>query len=798
MAAAIAEFVAGAFDTTTKVNQLKTLLQAHSGEAQIDLVTALITSLGTIPPADGVRYLAMCMVVAKDALLKALGRGDVLAAGLYGAGPKASAVADLAATVLPRDPASAQVLEFVGLSMWPSLARLHGKFAWEDLPPSPARAGAVRLWTKRPELGPPKASAGTLALWLAQAQGLETEKPKLYSAVRECWQTSEASLTTQVEDAVGALLQRPGDAALSEQRMAEIAASEQPHGSSPWACCLFAQGVGAAAIQIAEPTLSSPAGRGALLLAWSALHAATVAAVMGIAELPEGFHESLQLLGDLAAVFAEKRCWQLCAAVMLCTVLRWPRLLTGTRTVLMEGLLRRVLKRLPEDVPQSPLSSVMPLILAAVPRADDGEVAADPLLALAQELCSSQSKPAAGLRNLGNTCYLNSFLQALALTESFVTDLLTLFPPLSSGVGDTAPVPANALPPKGAAVRRSLGKVLLKLSALKRSVSPTVLATMTPFGLRGQQQDVTELARWLLEQCGDAEVAASLTGRTFGISTQTTVSCASCGHQQARLESLADLCLPIATEKEKEVKDDAIPDQVMGNTTPRQLSVTHLLQAALAEEALPDYRCDGCGAASSSSKRMEVLKPPEHLILTLSRFAFTQAGGQEKLDVPVRVEQELQLPFASAAAGGGESYSLYAVVTHAGSTPHSGHYVCLGRASDKPDDAWRCFDDSSVRALQDPMTEDGLHSLVNGGSTAYVLLYRRVSGTRPTARRVPKLLVAEAVLEELSENTYDTPSTSSSSSGPAPASYGPSLGNGGGQDPGPGTGFDPGGGSWVC
>ncbi|CAK0816781.1 unnamed protein product, partial [Prorocentrum cordatum] len=104
--------------------------------------------------------------------------------------------------------------------------------------------------------------------------------------------------------------------------------------------------------------------------------------------------------------------------------------------------------------------------------------------------------------------------------------------------------------------------------------------------------------------------------------------------------------------------------------------VASLLRAYLGEEALPGYRCDACGEAGTSRRRWRVARPPEQLVVTLNRFAFTASGGQEKVDAHVAASKVLDLPVAD---GDGRetsaAYSLYAIVNHIGSSPRCGHYI---------------------------------------------------------------------------------------------------------------------------
>lgn len=67
------------------------------------------------------------------------------------------------------------------------------------------------------------------------------------------------------------------------------------------------------------------------------------------------------------------------------------------------------------------------------------------------------------------------------------------------------------------------------------------------------------------------------------------------------------------------------------------------------------------------------------------------------------------------------NYELFAIVTHKGRNPDSGHYVGWTK-SPKDDDTWYCFDDTTVEECK---TENIL--LLKGGGDldmAYLLLYR--------------------------------------------------------------------------
>jgi len=403
-----------------------------------------------------------------------------------------------------------------------------------------------------------------------------------------------------------------------------------------------------------------------------------------------------------------------------------------------------------------------------------------------------------------------------------MSDLFTLFPPLLpavDGASDAASVALDhaSLPATGAAVRATLAQALTRLFLARRPVSPAAFAAGSCFGLSGQQQDVTELARWLFERLGEPDKEGSLLERSFGGRSHVSIRCGSCQHLQERPEAFSDLCLSMVMPGSSTATAAARDNAASGSSTvaveeqPQfsATSTTDLLHAYLQEETLAGYRCDSCGATDSSFRRCEITRPPQQLVVTLNRFAYTKRGGQEKVDTHVVVDMSLRLPLkpTSASAQGMEQpvacYSLYAIVTHAGSTPHSGHYICLGRSSEvstgnADEGIWRRFDDSTVSTLPGTMTQEALNQLANGAATAYMLFYRRCDdGARPAApRRLPSRFFAESVLAELPDDAGEGYGGNVSVVAPPP----PPLGGTG--DP-PGMHSSPGGplgggGGWVC
>ncbi|CEM30520.1 unnamed protein product [Vitrella brassicaformis CCMP3155] len=115
-----------------------------------------------------------------------------------------------------------------------------------------------------------------------------------------------------------------------------------------------------------------------------------------------------------------------------------------------------------------------------------------------------------GLQNVGNTCYLASFLQALFLTEPFTARLFKDINQRGRGRGGgVAGVGLGVgVGEAGRHMDMGLESLLgylfggLHLST-RLYLNPRMIAERTPFGV-GLQQDVTELARWMWDALGGA------------------------------------------------------------------------------------------------------------------------------------------------------------------------------------------------------------------------------------------------------------------------------------------------------
>ncbi|XP_070849893.1 ubiquitin carboxyl-terminal hydrolase 47-like [Chaetodon trifascialis] len=123
--------------------------------------------------------------------------------------------------------------------------------------------------------------------------------------------------------------------------------------------------------------------------------------------------------------------------------------------------------------------------------------------------------------------------------------------------------------------------------------------------------------------------------------------------------------------------------------------------------------CMRCNKKQDADFGCEITQSPEILTLLLKRFSFDHKHGRYvKLDSKVEVPQTLDMKDCK--------YDLYALVHHFG-TLTGGHYTAQIRSFENNE--WYCFDDSVVKRIRTPFGA-GKKSL--SSYTAYLLMYRKV------------------------------------------------------------------------
>ncbi|XP_050183391.1 ubiquitin carboxyl-terminal hydrolase 42-like [Myiozetetes cayanensis] len=281
----------------------------------------------------------------------------------------------------------------------------------------------------------------------------------------------------------------------------------------------------------------------------------------------------------------------------------------------------------------------------------------------------------AGLRNVGNTCFLNAVLQCLTYT-----------PPLANYL----------LSREHSQTCRQRGFCMMCImevhvnKVLHSSVSAILpLAVLRGFRFIGEhfqlgrEEDahdflcctVNAMQRACLSASNDLDLSSQSTTivhQIFGGLLRSRVICFSCKAISDSYEAFLDVPLDIkaASSLTAALEDFVTPEQLDGENC---------------------FTCSKCEKKVAASKRFTVHCAPKVLTVCLKRFdCFTGSKISKIVEYPEHLDLR---PYMSQDNGDPLLYSLYAVLVHSGVNCLGGHYFCYTKASNG---LWYRMDDESV------------------------------------------------------------------------------------------------------
>lgn len=360
-----------------------------------------------------------------------------------------------------------------------------------------------------------------------------------------------------------------------------------------------------------------------------------------------------------------------------------------------------------------------------------------------------------GFANLGNTCYLNSVLQCLSYTPSFVQYLLEkdVFASFAGGnSSNNSSTSNNKFFNKNSNNNNSMNKgsngfcgvrVMCRLlqsihgngGGNGRVLQPkefvmNIRHVSKSFRI-GRQEDSHEFFRLLLDSMQRSclrkaniklethpAAATTLVNRTFGGKLKNALKCAKCGFVSERFDDFLDLSLEI---------NNGIK------------SVKGALKHFTAVETLDDsnaWKCTSCKKLSRAEKGMTIETCPNVLVIQLKRFDMQFGKIKKHIEFGTTLDISPGMSKTSEDRKRGRSkYELHAVLVHAGYSTDCGHYYAFVKGSSGQ---WYEMNDESVRWVS-------LDTVLQ--QKAYMLFYSRVlpASERPQPKAKPVVDEPKAV-----------------------------------------------------
>ncbi|XP_064125015.1 ubiquitin carboxyl-terminal hydrolase 2 isoform X1 [Loxodonta africana] len=341
---------------------------------------------------------------------------------------------------------------------------------------------------------------------------------------------------------------------------------------------------------------------------------------------------------------------------------------------------------------------------------------------------SKSAQGLAGLRNLGNTCFMNSILQCLSNTRElrdYCLQRLYLRDLSHSSSAHTA-------------LMEEFAKLIQTIwtSSPNDVVSPSEFKTQiqryAPRFVGYNQQDAQEFLRFLLDGLHNEvnrvtvrpksnpenldrlpddekgrqmwrkylEREDSRIGDLFVGQLKSSLTCTECGYCSTVFDPFWDLSLPIAKRGYPEV------------------TLMDCMRLFTKEDVLDGDEkptCCRCGARKRCIKKFSIQRFPKILVLHLKRFSESRIRTSKLTTFVSFPLRDLDLREFASENTNHAVYNLYAVSNHSGTTM-GGHYTAYCRSPGTGE--WHTFNDSSVT----PMSSSQVRT-----SDAYLLFYELAS-----------------------------------------------------------------------
>ncbi|XP_058818903.1 ubiquitin carboxyl-terminal hydrolase 3-like [Topomyia yanbarensis] len=354
-----------------------------------------------------------------------------------------------------------------------------------------------------------------------------------------------------------------------------------------------------------------------------------------------------------------------------------------------------------------------------------------------------------GLRNLGNTCFMNSVLQSLSNIQEF-SCYFNAMPSLETAKHKQKAYHSRSMKENldDVFVVEELRKVLLNLSqggdGSKGAISPEclflVIWKVVPQFRGHRQHDAHEFLRYMLDRLHtelqqvsipveisttptqksgetktnpynvpalshlQAKGRNSIVTNVFGGVLQSEVRCLICGMESKKHDPFLDLSLDIPEKfYNKDPPEDNEKDKSGSAPT---CHISDCLSSFTEVEELAEtelYYCNSCKCKQKSTKRFWIRRLPNVLCLHIKRFRwnnFYRTKIDLRLSFPIKALDMSQFvlnngPETRRSNSSCNVYDLAAVIVHHGNGSSCGHYTSYAINNG----VWMHFNDHSVKEV---------------------------------------------------------------------------------------------------
>eukprot|EP00092_Neocalanus_flemingeri_P004825 GFUD01005193.1.p1 GENE.GFUD01005193.1~~GFUD01005193.1.p1 ORF type:complete len:1167 (+),score=221.51 GFUD01005193.1:109-3609(+) len=341
--------------------------------------------------------------------------------------------------------------------------------------------------------------------------------------------------------------------------------------------------------------------------------------------------------------------------------------------------------------------------------------------------------PGAGMFNMGNTCYLNSTLQALFHTPAFVNYLR--FGGHENSCG------SNGFSSCTICIMAATLRGTTNANAMKPIKIYEKLKLICKHLTHGRQEDAHEFLRYLVESLQKSYLISRKVPKTVDTYTKETtpfnqifggymrqdVVCMRCRHVSTTFQHFMDLLLDIR-------QADNI-DTALGGYFKRE----NLGQG----ENM--YKCEKCKQKVPATKQYKIERPPLVLCIQLKRFNLMGGKNGRPVTLAKKINISNHVRWAPQHNIPVE-YKLVSMINHVGPSPNCGHYTSIGEAANG---TFYRFDDATVHPTS-------LQNALN--TSAYVIFYEMLKTSKSlilspkTEQGKPKLEVTPKVSPKSYQN----------------------------------------------